>query len=30
MIDKARRTQWAEHLRDEAGAIAQQQVSAGA
>jgi hypothetical protein len=29
MNDQARRTQWAEHLRDEAGAIAQQQVSAG-
>jgi FPC/CPF motif-containing protein YcgG len=29
MTDKAQRTQWAEHLRDEAGAIAQQQVSAG-
>lgn len=30
MNDQARRTQWADHLRDEAEAIAEQQVSAGA
>jgi hypothetical protein len=29
MTDKKQRAQWAEHLRDEAGAIAQQQASAG-
>jgi len=29
MSDKAQRKQWAEHLRDEAGAIAEQQVTAG-
>jgi len=29
MNDKKQRAQWAEHLRDEAGAIAKQQASAG-
>jgi hypothetical protein len=29
MNDDAQRTRWAEHLRDEAGAIARQQVAAG-